>query len=73
MITVSASDQDSGKDGLFDFRIVSVTPKPQDLDFYLTHIAGTQSGTISFKGCLDHDVSGLFALWHLLMLELPSP
>uniref|UniRef100_G3PQP6 Cadherin domain-containing protein n=1 Tax=Gasterosteus aculeatus aculeatus TaxID=481459 RepID=G3PQP6_GASAC len=38
---------------LFDFKIVSVHPQPSDLEFYITK--RYQTGTISFKGCLDHE------------------
>lgn len=60
MITVKASDVDSEKkNNVFDLKIVSVTPKPHEMEFYLNQIDGI--GTISFKGCLDHEVRGLIA------------
>lgn len=61
MITIKANDYDENENGIFNLRIVSVTPTPHELEFYLTQIAGTQTGTISFKGCLDHEVGELIA------------
>lgn len=61
VITVMAIDSDTKINGQFDLQIVSITPKSSDMEFYLTQIAGTQTGTISFKGCLDHEVRGLIA------------
>lgn len=60
LVIIGASDADTNENnGKFDFRIVSVTPKPYELDFYLNQNPGTRTGTISFKGCLDHEVRGL--------------
>lgn len=60
MITIKATDEDSDdRNTKFDLRIVSINPKPHDLEFYLTQRADSQFGTISFKGCLDHEVKGL--------------
>lgn len=58
-----ASDFDTGKNGVFDFKIVSVTPKPHELEFFLNQRSST--GSISFKGCLDHEVRGLIASWKI--------
>ncbi|XP_053173964.1 cadherin-2-like [Scomber japonicus] len=56
LITLQAKDDDSTTNNkMFDLKIVSVTPKPQDLEFYLKQIQGSQIGIISFKGCLDHE------------------
>ncbi|XP_040920169.1 cadherin-13 isoform X2 [Toxotes jaculatrix] len=55
LIIIKATDADSGNNKIFDLRIVSVTPKPEELEFYLNQINGDQIGTISFKGCLDHE------------------
>lgn len=53
--TLVACDKDAeGRNNQFDMRIVSVTPEPQDLEFYLEQRG--EIGTISFKGCLDHEV-----------------
>lgn len=58
--TVNAKDGDSYENNkMFDLRIVSVFPKPQDLEFYITQNPGSQTGTLSFKGCLDHEVRGV--------------
>lgn len=59
LLSVKALDKDdsSTKNGTFDLRIVSVTPDPTDLEFYLQQ-SGTinyKVGTIKFKGCLDHE------------------
>ncbi|XP_029995890.1 cadherin-13-like isoform X2 [Sphaeramia orbicularis] len=54
VVTVFAKDRDTTKEfRTFDLRIVSVTPKPSDLEFYLTQ--NDDTGSISFKGCLDHE------------------
>ncbi|XP_049436322.1 cadherin-13-like isoform X4 [Epinephelus fuscoguttatus] len=54
LTTVMAKDDDSEEDNrLFDLNIISVTPQPSDLEFYLTQ--NFQIGAISFKGCLDHE------------------
>lgn len=50
-------DTDTNNNNKFNVKMISVTPKPQGLEFYLE-----QRGVIaliSFKGCLDHEVSGL--------------
>ncbi|KAM4610050.1 cadherin-like protein 26 isoform 2-T2 [Polymixia lowei] len=51
---VKAIDKDSSRtnNGTFDFTIVSVTPKPTDLEFYLKQ--NDDIATIGFKGCLDY-------------------
>lgn len=56
--TLKACDKDAeGRNNQFDMSIVSVTPEPQDLEFYLEQRGVI--GTILFKGCLDHEVRGL--------------
>lgn len=60
LCTVQASDRDSEESNrLFDLQIVSVSPQPKELEFYLKQIDTV--GTISFKGCLDREVRGLIA------------
>ena len=57
LTTVRATDPDTYKrDGKFDLKIISVSPEPHDLEFTLEQIKDTEIGTISFKGCLDHEV-----------------
>ncbi|XP_049436346.1 cadherin-2-like [Epinephelus fuscoguttatus] len=52
IITITASDDDTDESNrLFDLKIISVTPRPSEMEFYLTQEIHT--GTISFKGCLD--------------------
>ncbi|KAF7667189.1 hypothetical protein LDENG_00073600 [Lucifuga dentata] len=54
LVTVEAQDSDTLEaNHQFDLRILSVTPKPSDLEFNLIQASGT--GTIRFKGCLDHE------------------
>ncbi|KAF1390274.1 hypothetical protein PFLUV_G00056370 [Perca fluviatilis] len=55
VITVKASDVDTKENNrLFDFKIVSDPPPyDHDLEFYLTQVSET--ATISFKGCLNHE------------------
>ncbi|XP_044068451.1 cadherin-2 isoform X2 [Siniperca chuatsi] len=55
VVTIKASDEDTKNNGIFDLKIFSVTPEPHDLQFYLTQSTDSQTGTISFKGCLDHE------------------
>ncbi|XP_051804920.1 cadherin-like protein 26 [Acanthochromis polyacanthus] len=56
VITVKATDDDSTKEyKSIKYRIVSVAPESQDLQFYLTQGLDSQTGSISFKGCLDHE------------------
>lgn len=57
VITLAAFDKDAeGRNNQFDMRIVSVTPELQDLEFYFEQRG--EIGTLSFKGCLDHEVRG---------------
>ncbi|XP_045911482.1 cadherin-like protein 26 [Micropterus dolomieu] len=60
VITIMASDFDTGKNGVFDFKIVSVTPKPHELEFFLNQRNST--GRISFKGCLDHEKADTYTI-----------
>ncbi|XP_078026023.1 cadherin-like protein 26 isoform X1 [Epinephelus lanceolatus] len=61
LTTVMAKDDDSEEDNrLFDLNIISVTPQPSDLEFYLTQ--NFQTGAISFKGCLDHEEAEKYAI-----------
>ncbi|XP_061591780.1 cadherin-like protein 26 isoform X2 [Cololabis saira] len=54
VVTFTATDDDSSKDNKdFTFHIISVTPTQQDLEFYVSQNSGV--GTLSFKGCLDHE------------------
>lgn len=65
MTTLIAYDKDAvGRNNQFDMRIVSVTPKSQDLEFYLEQRG--EIGTISFKGCLDYEVRGLDCIKKML-------
>lgn len=59
VIVVKVHDADVIENYGFDLKIVSVTPRQQDMEFYLNHISDTQTATISFKGCLDYEVGGL--------------
>ncbi|XP_011475620.1 B-cadherin isoform X2 [Oryzias latipes] len=54
LISLQATDVDRSEDNNnFTLQIVSVDPKPQDLEFYLKQMADV--GTIWFKGCLDYE------------------
>ncbi|XP_035864272.1 cadherin-2-like [Sander lucioperca] len=55
VITINARDVDTKENNtLFDFKIVSDPPlHDHDLEFYLTQVSET--ATISFKGCLNHE------------------
>ncbi|XP_062315228.1 cadherin-like protein 26 isoform X1 [Osmerus eperlanus] len=56
---VLASDKDKymTNNGTLDLRIVSVSPLPIDLEFYIEQSGpgNNRVGTILFKGCLDHE------------------
>lgn len=56
-MTVFASDDDDAltPNGTFEFRLVSSTPKTDNLEFYMTQNENT--GNIYFKGCLDYEVN----------------
>lgn len=59
---VLASDKDKymTNNGTLDLRIVSVSPLPIDLEFYIEQSGpgNHRVGIIQFKGCLDHEVRG---------------
>lgn len=57
VMTVLASDGDdpSTPNGTFKFRLVSVTPKTENVEFYMNQYQNT--GGIYFKGCLDYEVN----------------
>ncbi|XP_008298221.1 cadherin-like protein 26 [Stegastes partitus] len=56
VITVKATDADSTEEyKSVSYQIVSVFPEPHDLQFYLIEKSDTQTGMISFNGCLDHE------------------
>lgn len=57
VMTVSASDRDdsSTPNGTFNFRLVSVTPKTDNVEFYMRQ--DNTTGNIYFKGCLDDEVN----------------
>ena len=55
LVTIRATDMDTSmKNKEFSFSLVSVTPEPEGLQFYITQTSDV--GVISFKGCLDHEV-----------------
>lgn len=56
-MTVFASDGDdvSTPNGTFNFRLVSVAPKTDNVEFYM--IQNQNTGSIYFKGCLDYEVN----------------
>ncbi|KAM8753733.1 cadherin-like protein 26 [Acanthopagrus schlegelii] len=63
LTTVRATDPDTYKrDGKFDLKIISVSPEPHDLEFTLEQIKDTEIGTISFKGCLDHERAAQYTI-----------
>ncbi|XP_068585783.1 cadherin-like protein 26 [Cebidichthys violaceus] len=61
LITVRATDDDRTQTfQLFNLQIVSVQPEPSDLEFFIIQLL--ESGTISFKGCLDHEKAEKYTL-----------
>lgn len=62
LVSIEATDKDrSEKNNKCELKIISVTPAPKDLEFYLKQIHEQGTGTISFKGCLDHEVREIIA------------
>lgn len=57
LLTVVAYDRDQTgtPNSTFHYEIKSVSPNPPDTEFFID-----ESGTISFKGCLDHEARVLF-------------
>ncbi|XP_067228421.1 cadherin-like protein 26 [Chanodichthys erythropterus] len=55
VLTVLASDEDdsSTNNGTFDFTIKSITPKTDNVEFYIQQ--QKDSGTVYFRGCLDYE------------------
>ncbi|KAJ8409011.1 hypothetical protein AAFF_G00240320 [Aldrovandia affinis] len=50
-------DQPNTPNSTFTYRIVSVTPKTPDVEFYIE-----QNGVISFKGCLDYEKAEKYSI-----------
>ncbi|XP_020559105.1 cadherin-like protein 26 [Oryzias latipes] len=59
LLTVRASDRDQrgSPNSTFHYEIISVTPKTSDTEFFISEL-----GAISFKGCLNRDVSKKFTI-----------
>ncbi|XP_037539769.1 cadherin-like protein 26 [Nematolebias whitei] len=56
LITVKATDGDSSeKNRKFTFSIDSVTPTPEDLEFFINKVPFSGYGRLSFKGCLNYE------------------
>ncbi|XP_054652797.1 cadherin-2A-like isoform X2 [Dunckerocampus dactyliophorus] len=61
LTTVKAVDADTNQNKEFDLRILSVTPRSHDVEFYFK-TSDAETGTISFKGCLDYDKSKKYTI-----------
>lgn len=59
ILTVMAFDRDQSgtPNSTFHYEIKSVSPNPSDTEFFIE-----ESGKISFKGCLDHEVAEMFTV-----------
>ncbi|XP_040015002.1 cadherin-like protein 26 [Xiphias gladius] len=59
LLTVVAYDRDQRgtPNSTFHYEIKSVSPNPPDTEFFID-----ESGTVSFKGCLDHEVAEMFTI-----------
>uniref|UniRef100_A0A3P9LG49 Cadherin 27 n=1 Tax=Oryzias latipes TaxID=8090 RepID=A0A3P9LG49_ORYLA len=59
LLTVRASDRDQrgSPNSTFHYEIISVTPKTSVTEFFISEL-----GAISFKGCLNRDVSKKFTI-----------
>ncbi|XP_075898207.1 desmocollin 2-like protein isoform X2 [Nelusetta ayraudi] len=55
-LLVSDRDSDTNNNNKFGVKMLSVTPKPQDVEFYLEQRGNI--AIISFKGCLDYEIEG---------------
>ncbi|KAL6483228.1 hypothetical protein MHYP_G00081000 [Metynnis hypsauchen] len=55
--TVMATDGDDSQspNGTFSFNIVSVTPKTDNVEFFLEPTGASSTGSIFFRGCLDYE------------------
>ncbi|XP_017161074.1 cadherin-like protein 26 [Poecilia reticulata] len=63
LINVTATDRDSTeKNRKFSFSIESVSPTPQNFEFVINEEPDSGNGTISFKGCLDHEKAQKYTL-----------
>lgn len=60
--TIKAVDVDSGKNGEFEYKMVSFTPKDGNAEFYLSQLAASHTGIISFKGCLEHRTARTYTI-----------
>ncbi|KAM9361771.1 cadherin-like protein 26 [Symphorus nematophorus] len=60
IMTVVAYDRDEKgtPNSTFHYEIKSVSPNPPDTEFFIDE----ELGTISFKGCLDHEVADTFTV-----------
>ncbi|MCJ8741379.1 hypothetical protein PDJAM_G00069960, partial [Pangasius djambal] len=60
--TVSASDGDdpTTPNGTFRFTVASVTPKTDNVEFYISQ--NNNTGSIYFKGCLDYEKAQKYTL-----------
>lgn len=56
LVTVLADDRDmrGSPNSTFHYELKSVSPKTENAQFFIDK----DNGTISFKGCLDHEASG---------------
>ncbi|XP_060898385.1 cadherin-like protein 26 isoform X2 [Labrus mixtus] len=59
LLSISAYDLDQSgtPNSTIDYKIKSVSPYISDTEFFIN-----KSGTISFKGCLDHEAKGVYRL-----------
>ncbi|KAM4736722.1 cadherin-like protein 26 [Anableps anableps] len=63
LINVTATDHDSTEENRkFSFSIESVKPTPQNFEFIMNEVPDSGNGTISFKGCLDHEKAQKYTL-----------
>ncbi|KAM6981983.1 cadherin-2-like [Tautogolabrus adspersus] len=62
VVTIKATDEDSGINGKFDYRITKVTPKHDNVEFYLTQSSHTKTAAISFRGCLEHTTAPKYTI-----------
>uniref|UniRef100_A0A4W4DS53 Cadherin domain-containing protein n=1 Tax=Electrophorus electricus TaxID=8005 RepID=A0A4W4DS53_ELEEL len=57
VITVMATDNDDSTtpNGTFSLKIKSVTPKTDNVEFFIEQVENTNTGTIYFRGCLEYE------------------
>ncbi|XP_026884679.2 cadherin-like protein 26 [Electrophorus electricus] len=64
VITVMATDNDDSTtpNGTFSLKIKSVTPKTDNVEFFIEQVENTNTGTIYFRGCLEYEMAQKYTI-----------